>query len=149
MTILGIINESARADRGVIPDDRYHDPYMSIEELRHEMNKMTFLGYQEDGKLLAVGGYQPVRDVTLVRHLYVLPEHQRRGIGGQLLALILRMATTRVVLVGTWEPATWAIRFYQKHGFALVPNKDELLRKYWKIPERQIQLSVVLRIERS
>ena len=147
MTILAIINDSAEAYRGVIPDDQYHDPYMSLEELRREMNEMTFSAYQEDGKLLAVVGYQPVRDVTLVRHLYVLPEHQRRGIGGQLLALTLRMATTRVVLVGTWEPATWAICFYQKHGFALVPNKDELLRKYWKIPERQIELSAVLRIE--
>lgn len=79
MTILAIINDSAEAYRGVIPDDRYHDPYMSLEELRREMNEMTFSAYQEDGKLLAVVGYQPVRDVTLVRHLYVLPDIKEEG----------------------------------------------------------------------
>jgi len=142
--ILKIINGSAKAYRGVIPGDRYHEPYMRLEELRREMSEVTFFGYQEDDKLLAVGGYQPVEDVTLVRHIYVLPEHQRRGIGGKLLRHIMSIATTREVLVGTWEAATWAIRFYQKHGFRLAPNKDELLRKYWKIPQRQIDNSVVL-----
>lgn len=144
--ILKVINESAKAYRGVIPDDRYQEPYMSLEELRHEMSEMVMFGYQDEDELLAVAGYQPVKDVTLVRHIYVLPEFQRRGIGGKLLTQITSMATTREVLVGTWEAATWAIRFYQKHGFTLAPNKDELLRKYWKIPERQIELSVVLKI---
>jgi GNAT superfamily N-acetyltransferase len=147
LAILSIINESAKAYAGVIPEDRYHEPYMSLEELRGEMSQMIFFAYQEDEKFLAVAGYQPVGDVTLVRHIYVLPKHQRRGIGSKLLSHIVSIATTRKVFVGTWETATWAIRFYQKHGFRLAPNKDELLRKYWKIPERQIDLSVVLAID--
>ena len=147
--ILKIINESAEAYRGVIPEDRYHEPYMPTEELRNEMNEMTFFAYQEKGKILGVAGYQPVKDVTLVRHIYVLHEHQRRGIGGKLLSHIIRIATTRRILVGTWKAATWAIHFYEKHGFRLQPNKDELLREYWKIPERQIDLSVVLAIDKS
>ncbi len=144
LTIFGIINDSAKAYRGVIPEDRYHEPYMSLEELRGEMREMIFFGYEEAGKLLGVAGFQLVKDVTLVRHIYVLPEHQKRGIGGRLLSHILSTAATRNVLVGTWEAATWAIRFYQKHGFRLAPNKDELLRRYWRIPERQIELSIVL-----
>jgi GNAT superfamily N-acetyltransferase len=148
-TILSIINESAKAYGDTIPEDRYHEPYMSLQELRDEMSEMIFFGYQEDDGLLAVAGYQPVKDVTLLRHIYVLPEHQRRGIGGKLLNHIISIATTREVLVGTWSAATWAIRFYQKHGFRLAPDKDELLRKYWRIPERQIELSVVLVIHHS
>ena len=144
LSIFGIINDSAKAYRGVIPEDRYHEPYMSLEELRGEMREMIFFGYEETGKLLGVAGFQPVKDVTLVRHIYVLPEHQKRGIGGRLLSHILSTTTTRRVLVGTWEAATWAIRFYQKYGFRLAPNKDELLRKYWRIPKRQIELSIVL-----
>ena len=145
--ILRIINESAKAYKGVIPEDCYHEPYMSLEELRREMSEMTVFGYQEEGKLLAVAGYQPVRDVTLVRHIYVLPEHQRKGIGSELLSHLTRIATGQQILVGTWEAADWAIRFYEKHGFKLLPNKNELLRRYWKIPDRQIDLSVVLGIK--
>jgi len=145
--IFNIINESAKAYEGVIPGDRYHEPYMPLEELRKEMGEMAFFGYEEEGKLLGVAGFQPVKDVALVRHLYVLPEHQRRGIGAKLLNHIKRIATTQQLLVGTWEAATWAIRFYEKHGFRLLPNKDKLLRKYWEIPERQIELSVVLGID--
>lgn len=144
--IFKIINESAKAYKAVIPADRYHEPYMPLEELRGEMSEMTFFGYEDEGKLLGVAGFQPVKDVTLVRHTYVLPKHQRRGIGGKLLTHIRRITTTQQLLVGTWEAATWAIRFYAKYGFRLLPNKDELLRKYWKIPERQIELSVVLGI---
>jgi GNAT superfamily N-acetyltransferase len=146
--ILRVINESAKAYRGVIPPDRYHEPYMSLRELREEMHEMTFFGYEEGGRLLGVVGYQPVKDVTLVRHLYVLPGYQRRGIGGKLLDHVMRMATSRRVLVGTWEAAEWAVRFYEKHGFKLLPNKDLLLKTYWRIPERQIELSVVLGINR-
>jgi GNAT superfamily N-acetyltransferase len=142
--IFSVINEAAKAYRGVIPLDLYHEPYMSMEELRKEMSEIVFLGYREEGKLLGVAGYQEVRDVTLVRHVYVLPDHQRRGRGNRLLAQILRIANTERVLVGTWEAATWAIRFYQKNGFKLQPNKAELLTKYWRIPSRQIELSVVL-----
>jgi GNAT superfamily N-acetyltransferase len=147
--VLGIINESARVYNGVIPDDCYHEPYMSLDELRREMSEMTFFGIQEADRMLAVGGYQPVKDVTLVRHIYVLPERQGRGIGGELLNHIMSLASTREVLVGTWSAASWAIRFYQRHGFKLAQNKDDLLKKYWNISERQIQLSVVLRIEHN
>jgi GNAT superfamily N-acetyltransferase len=147
LAIFNIINESAKAYRDVIPESRRPEPYMSLEELSSEMGEMTFFGYEEEGRLLGVAGFQPVRDATLVRHIYVLPGHQKRGIGGGLLSHVMRMATTRQILVGTWQAATWAIRFYQKHGFKLAPNKDELLRKYWKIPEQQIELSVVLAIE--
>jgi len=142
--IFKIINESAKAYKGVIPEDRYHEPYMPLEKLRREMSEVAFFGYEQEGKLLGVAGHQPVKDVTLVRHIYVLPEHQRRGIGSELLSHLVRIATSPQILVGTWEAATWAIRFYEKHGFRLLPNKDELLRRYWKIPERQIELSIVL-----
>lgn len=147
--ILKIINESAKAYRGIIPEDRYHEPYMPLEELRKEMRGITFFAYQERGKILGVAGYQPVKDVALVRHIYVLPKHQRRGIGRKLLNHIIRIATSQRILVGTWKAATWAIRFYEKHGFKLQPNKDELLREYWDIPERQIDLSVVLAFDKS
>ncbi len=96
-----------------------------------------------------VAGYQPVMDVTLVRHLYVLPEYRRSGIGGELLRHVVGVANTRRILVGTWVAAEWAIRFYEKNGFKLQLNKDELLRRYWKIPERQVDLSVVLGIEKA
>ncbi|MFH0849123.1 MAG: GNAT family N-acetyltransferase [archaeon] len=142
--IFNIINESAKAYEGVIPDDRYHEPYMPLEELRKEMTEMTFFGYEKNRRLLGVAGLQPVRDVTLLRHMYVLPEYQSRSVGGKLLSYIEGITSTKQVLVGTWKAATWAIRFYEKHGFTLLPNKDELLRRYWKIPERQIELSVVL-----
>jgi GNAT superfamily N-acetyltransferase len=94
--------------------------------------------------LQGVAGYQPLKDVTLVRHLYVLPQRERQGIGGELLKHVIQTATTRQVLVGTWEAAEWAIRFYGKHGFKLSSNKEELLRAYWRIPQRQIETSVVL-----
>jgi len=146
--IFAIINDSAKAYRSVIPADRYHEPYMPLNELRKEIDEMTFFAYEENG-MLGVVGYQPVKDVTLVRHLYVLPEYQRRGIGKKLLKHVIHIAKTRRILVGTWETATWAIRFYEKNGFELVPNKNELLRNYWNVPERQIDLSVVLGLEKS
>jgi GNAT superfamily N-acetyltransferase len=146
--IFNVINESARAYKGVIPDDRYHEPYMSPKELQKEMSEMTFFGYRENRRLVGVAGYQRVMDMTLVRHVYVLPECQRKGIGEKLLHEIMRVATTQRILVGTWAAAVWAIRFYEKHGFELLRDKDQLLRKYWRIPERQIELSVVLGIEK-
>ncbi len=139
-----IINEAAHAYRGIIPDDCYHEPYMSIEELRHEMEKITFFGWDEGGEIVAVTGYQPVKNVTLVRHIYVLPNHQRQGIGTKLLNHLKGMTKTERLLVGTWADATWAIQFYQKHGFKLMPNKDELLVEFWDVPKRQIETSVVL-----
>ena len=142
--ILNIINRAATKYDGVIPEDCYHDPYMNLNELRAEMRQMVFFGYEEAKELLGVAGYQPVKDVTLLRHLYVLPEHQRKGIGETLLNHIKSMSTGRRLLVGTWEAASWAIRFYEKHGFSLQADKTELLRRYWTVPERQIECSVVL-----
>jgi GNAT superfamily N-acetyltransferase len=141
-----IINDAALAYKGVIPWDCWHEPYMSMAELMGEMGEMTFFGWEEEGGLLGVMGFQPVKNVTLIRHAYVLAEHQRRGIGSALLDYARGLTKTRL-LVGTWSDATWAIRFYEKHGFQLLPNKEELLRKYWNIPGRQIETSVVLGLE--
>ena len=142
-----IINEAARAYKGVIPSDRYHEPYMPKEELHREMKSMTFFGWQEEGRLIGVMGFQPVKDVTLIRHAYVLPDYQRKGIGTILLNHMKQITKTKYLLVGTWADVSWAIEFYRKHGFKLMPNKDELLGKYWNVPQRQVETSVVLGIE--
>jgi GNAT superfamily N-acetyltransferase len=142
--IYEVINEAARAYRGVIPKDCYHEPYMSKGELHREIVSMTFFGWDEGGKTIGVIGFQPVKDITLVRHAYVLPEYQRKGIGTQLLNHVKQMTKTKQLLVGTWADAIWAIQFYQKHGFELMSEKDELLRKYWDVPGHQIETSVVL-----
>jgi len=147
--LLNVINDAAEAYRGVIPQDRWKEPYISSEELRKEIDDgVEFYGLKENGVLLGVMGIQNVRDVTLIRHAYVLTNHQRRGVGGKLLNYLLHLATTRTVLVGTWEAASWAVRFYEKNGFKLVSKteKDRLLREYWNIPERQIKTSVVLKL---
>lgn len=145
--IASIINSAAEAYRGVIPADRWHDPYMSADELDREIAAgVTFWGYDDvNGTLAGVMGFQPVRDVDLIRHAYVLPARQGQGIGGNLLRH-LREASTQPLLVGTWAAADWAVRFYQRHGFALVSpaRKTALLTTYWSIPERQIETSVVL-----
>ena len=146
--ILGVINDAAQAYRAVIPDDRWKEPYMSAEELQKEIKAgVKFSGWVEDEHLFGVVGIQPIRDTTLVRHAYVLTEHQKRGIGSRLLECSMGLAQTPEILVGTWADATWAIRFYEKHGFKLVSSeeKDRLLRIYWNIPERQVETSVVLR----
>jgi GNAT superfamily N-acetyltransferase len=144
--IWSIINDGAQAYRGIIPADRWADPYMSREKLRHEIDDgVVFWGYEESGALAGVMGLQGVEDVTLVRHAYVRTASQRQGIGAQLLAH-LRALASGPVLIGTWADARWAIRFYQRHGFQLVDleEKNRLLKKYWTIPERQIETSVVL-----
>jgi GNAT superfamily N-acetyltransferase len=144
--IFAIVNAAAEAYRGVIPADRWHEPYMPMAELEGEIAAgVAFWGYEDGGALLGIMGIQPVRDVDLIRHAYVIPGNQGRGIGGALLEHIMRLATRRV-LVGTWAAAEWAIRFYRRHGFQPVTpeQKDELLRAYWSIPERQIATSVVL-----
>jgi GNAT superfamily N-acetyltransferase len=144
--ILAIVNAAAEAYRGVIPPDRWHDPYMAAAELDAEIAAgVAFSGYEEGGALVGVMGVQPVRDVDLIRHAYVAPERQGRGIGAALLAHLAR-STSRPMLVGTWATAEWAIRFYRRHGFELVPRERTaaLLRTYWSIPERQIETSVVL-----
>ena len=142
-----VINEAAGAYHGVIPDDCWHEPYMPVEELHHEMESMTFFGWEDEGKLVGVMGFQPVKDATLIRHAYVLPAYQRRGIGTGLLEHLKQLTSTRRLLVGTWAAAGWAIDFYRKHGFELLSDKDELLTTYWDIPPRQIETSVVLGVE--
>jgi GNAT superfamily N-acetyltransferase len=145
-TILAIVNAAAEAYRGVIPADRWHDPYMPSAQLDDEIAAgVTFWGYEQDGALVGVMGFQSVRDVDLIRHAYVLPGNQQRGVGGALLKR-LRQMSGRQLLVGTWAAADWAISFYQRHGFALVSpeRKAALLKTYWTIPERQIETSVVL-----
>jgi GNAT superfamily N-acetyltransferase len=146
-TIYEVINKAARAYRGIIPEDCYHEPYMPEPELRREIAGMTFYGWNQGSKTVGVIGFQPVKDVTLVRHAYVLPDYQRKGIGTKLLNHVKRMTKTKHLLVGTWADAIWAIQFYQRHGFVLMPEKDKLLKKYWNIPQRQIETSVVLGIE--
>jgi GNAT superfamily N-acetyltransferase len=144
--ILAIVNAAAEAYRGVIPPDRWHDPYMPAAELAAEIDKgVAFWGSEQDGSLVGVMGIQPVGDVTLIRHAYVDPARQRGGVGGALLEHLLGLSETPM-LVGTWADAEWAIRFYRRHGFELVSpeRKNELLRTYWTIPDRQIETSVVL-----
>ena len=144
--ILAIVNAAAEAYRGAIPADRWHEPYMDAGELDAEIAAgVVFWGYEADGELVGVMGIQAVGDVDLIRHAYVVPGRQRAGIGGALLRHLCA-AATRPMLVGTWAAADWAIRFYQRHGFELVSpeRKSELLKRYWTIPERQIDTSVVL-----
>jgi GNAT superfamily N-acetyltransferase len=163
--IYAIINDAARAYRGVIPADRYHEPYMPREELHEAIRRgVVFWGYEEPGEtpgllgdheepgdrarraeLVGVMGIQDVEDVTLIRHAYVRTDRRQHGVGGRLLSHLLDLST-RPVLIGTWTDAAWAIRFYEKHGFRLVPTdeKTRLLRRYWGISERQIETSVVL-----
>lgn len=144
--ILAIINAAAEAYRGVIPADRWHEPYMESRELESEIAAgVRFWGSEADGELIGAMGVQPVRDVDLIRHAYVRPDRQRRGVGGALLRH-MRGISARRMLVGTWATADWAIRFYRRHGFELVSPecKTALLRAYWTIPDRQIESSVVL-----
>ena len=144
--LLTIINEAAAAYRGTIPDDCWHEPYMSKAQLRDEMAAgVSFSGIEIAGELVAVMGIQDLGAVHLVRHAYVDPDHQGEGLGGQLIVKICA-GLPHQILVGTWSAAQWAIRFYEKHGFALVPDKSTpgLLQTYWNIPPRQAAESVVL-----
>jgi N-acetylglutamate synthase-like GNAT family acetyltransferase len=145
-SIYSIINEAAQVYRDVIPEDRWKEPYMSGDELQREIDEgVLFWGYQEGAELVGVMGIQHVQDVTLIRHAYIRPANQNQGVGGKLLSE-LRTHTDRQILIGTWAAAVWAIRFYEKNGFRLVSpqEKDRLLKKYWSIPERQVETSVVL-----
>ncbi len=144
--IYEIIHDASSVYKGIIPPDRWKDPYMPKDELTRDMaDGVMFWGYEESGSLVGVMGIQHVLDVTLIRHAYVLTERQGRGIGSALLKH-LRPLTDRPVLIGTWADALWAIRFYERHGFELVSaaEKNRLLKKYWHIPERQVETSVVL-----
>ena len=142
-----IISEAAQAYEGVIPADCYHQPYMPMDELQQEMKLMTFFGWEANRELIGVMGFEPVKDVTLIRHAYILPQWQKQGIGSKLLNHLKGLVMTSRLLVGTWADAYWAIDFYKKHGFNLLTNKDELLKTYWDIPHRQIETSVVLGVE--
>ncbi len=142
--LVAIVNAAAAVYRGVIPADRWVEPYMPLAELVGEIAAgVEFWGFEEEGSLLGVMGVQPVRDVTLIRHAYVVPGMQGRGIGGALLSALEERSSGQL-LVGTWADATWAIRFYERHGFVAVADAPSLLRRYWSIPERQIETSVVL-----
>ena len=145
-TIWTIVNDGAQAYKGIIPADRWTEPYMSKEKLEHEIaDGVVFWGYEDAGELVGVMGIQAVQDVTLIRHAYVRTSHQKRGIGAELLSHLRGMASGPL-LIGTWAAAVWAIRFYERNGFRLVnaDEKNRLLKKYWTVPERQIETSVVL-----
>jgi GNAT superfamily N-acetyltransferase len=145
-TILEIINAAAERYRGAIPTDCWHEPYMTPDALARDIGaNVSFWGYEDGGELVAVMGIQQVKDVTLIRHAYVHPDHQGKGIGGTLLRH-LESLTDQRVLIGTWTAAVWAIRFYESHGYTLIPRHEtpELLRTYWDISPRQVETSVVL-----
>jgi GNAT superfamily N-acetyltransferase len=145
-TILDIVNKAAEAYRAFIPADDWKDPYMPAVELRQDLAAgVSFVGREEAGGLVGIMGSQPVRDVVLIRHAYVRPEWQRHSIGSALLGELCRR-TERPMLVGTWAASSWAIRFYEKHGFQHVPEaqREALLRRYWTVPDTQIAASVVL-----
>jgi GNAT superfamily N-acetyltransferase len=144
--VLAIINDAARAYRGVIPADRWHEPYMSRAELDGQISDgVMFWVADEDGRLAGVMGMQDKGEVTLVRHAYIASSTQRKGLGSRLLRHVADL-THKPILIGTWAAAGWAIDFYRRNGFTVVPDpeKDSLLRRYWSIPERQIETSVVL-----
>lgn len=145
-TILGIVNDAAHAYRGVIPVDRWHEPYMPADELAGEIaSGVVFWIAEQDGRVSGVMGIQDKGDVVLVRHAYVAPATQRSGVGTSLLRHAEGLVD-KPILIGTWAAATWAIGFYERNGFTAVASdeKDRLLRKYWSIPARQIETSVVL-----
>ncbi len=142
--IFGVVDDGSRRYKGVIPDDCYHEPYMPMDELLEEMKRMRFYGFRKDLKLFGVMAKEPIKDTTLIRHAYVSMVHQGKGIGSKLLAFIEKQVDTEWLLIGTWKAATWAIDFYKKHGYTLMDNKDDLLRKYWDISDRQIETSIVL-----
>jgi len=148
--IFEIINESALAYKGVIPADRWHEPYMPMAELESEIDKgVRFYGFSAENRLIAVMGIQDIKDVTLIRHAYVRTNHRGHGIGQVLLTNLSRLSS-RPILIGTWKAASWAIRFYEKNGFVLLPDeeKNRLLKIYWTVPQRQIEESVVLADQR-
>ena len=145
-TVCAIVNDAAEAYRGVIPPDRWHDPYMPRAELCTEIDAgVAFLGYEANGELVGIMGTQPVKDVVLIRHAYVRTSHRRQGIGEALLQACVA-SSAQPFLIGTWLAATWAIAFYEKHGFTVTDGdeKNRLLATYWSIPARQVETSVVL-----
>jgi N-acetylglutamate synthase-like GNAT family acetyltransferase len=145
-TIYEIINDASIAYKGIIPFDRWQEPYMSIEELKKQIIEgVEFWNFEEDNRILGVMGIQFKKDVTLIRHAYVRTLARQKGIGGKLLNHLINMSETPI-LIGTWADATWAISFYKKNGFKVLPEteKNKLLKIYWDVPERQIETSIVL-----
>jgi N-acetylglutamate synthase-like GNAT family acetyltransferase len=141
-----IINDAAQAYKRVIPADRWHEPYMPQDQLQQEIDAgVNFWGLVENDRLTGVMGIQDKGDVTLIRHAYIRTALRNRGVGSQLLRQLEAM-TSKPILVGTWAAATWAISFYEKNGYSLVSadEKNRLLKKYWNIPDRQVETSVVL-----
>lgn len=144
--MIAIVNDAAQAYRGIIPDDRWREPYMPMDELKEEIRDgVEFWAVEEDSQLVGVMGVQDKDVVTLIRHAYVQTASRNRGIGTRLLDHLEKL-TSKPILVGTWSAATWAIRFYEKNGYSALSREetDRLLRLYWKIPERQVETSVVL-----
>src|SRR3979490_2171525 len=142
--ILGIVNDAAQAYRGVIPAERWREPSMPAGELAEEIaGGVVFWVAEQDGRLLGVMGIQDKGAVALLRHAYVAPDIQRKGVGTRLLRHVEGLAD-KPILIGTWADASWAIEFYRRNGFSVVPNSDRLLRTYWSIPARQVETSVVL-----
>lgn len=148
--IFNIINDAAMAYKGIIPPDRWHEPYMTKEELKGQIEDgVRFSCYVDDDKIVGVMGVQDKTDVTLIRHAYVRTKQRNKGIGTMLLRELIK-DSTKPILIGTWKAADWAISFYEKHGFCLVDEeeKNRLLKKYWAIPARQVETSVVLADEK-
>jgi N-acetylglutamate synthase-like GNAT family acetyltransferase len=148
--VLEIINDAAIAYKGIIPPDRWHEPYMQKEELQGQIDDgVTFSCCVDGNKIVGVMGIQDKRDVDLIRHAYVRTEQRNNGIGSRLLLELIN-GSKKPILIGTWKAANWAVRFYEKHGFSLVNEEDKnrLLKKYWDIPDRQVETSVVLMDEK-
>jgi N-acetylglutamate synthase-like GNAT family acetyltransferase len=144
--IFEIVNEAAQAYKGIIPEDRWHEPYMSLQELKREIDDgIVFWGIEHQNELIGVMGIQDKGEVTLIRHAYIRKQSQKQGVGTELLRHLEDM-TDKPILIGTWADAKWAISFYEKNGYRLVneQEKNHLLKTYWSIPERQIETSVVL-----
>ena len=145
--ILYVINNAALNYKGIIPDDCWHEPYMLEKELVNEFNNsVRMFGYKKDSKLVGVMGIQELKNVTLIRHAYVLTHYQGMGVGKSLLQYLFKINKSSSLFVGTWRDATWAIQFYKKFGFTLHAKKQtaQLLKKYWKVSAKQIENSVVL-----
>lgn len=144
--IYNVINDAAMAYKGIIPADRWHEPYMTKEELQAQIDDgVRFSCYIDKNKVVGVMGIQDKNDIKLIRHAYVITRERKKGIGTILIRELLR-DSKKPILIGTWRAAQWAISFYEKHGFFVVPEEERniLLKKYWTIPDRQVETSVVL-----